>query len=50
MFYPFELKFDKNKELHTFDFTLECPGINQGKLVQKKDFTKLFELAQERLG
>jgi len=49
-FYPFELKFDKDKLLHIFDFTLECPGINQGKVVQEKDFKKLFELAQERLG
>ena len=50
MFYPFELKFDENKRLHDFDFTLECPGINQGKLMGEKDFKKLFELAQESLG
>jgi Fe-S-cluster containining protein len=50
MFYPFELKFDQNSELHTFDFTLECPRINQGKVVRKTDFRKLFELARERLG
>ena len=50
VFYPFELKFEKDKLLHIFDFTLECPGINQGKVVQEKDFKKLFELAQERLG
>jgi Fe-S-cluster containining protein len=50
VFYPFELKFDKNKEKHIFDFTLECPGINQGKLISEEDFKKLFELAQEKLG
>ena len=49
MFYPFELKFDEDKELYNFDFTLECPGINQGKVFQEKDFKKLFKLAQERL-
>ena len=49
-FYPFELKFDEKKRLHNFDFTLECPGINQGKLIGEKDFKKLFKLAQESLG
>ena len=49
-FYPFELKFDEKKGLHNFDFTLECPRINQGKLIGEKDFKKLFELAQESLG
>ena len=49
-FYPFELKFDLNKETHVFDFTLECPAINQGKVLSQKDFEKLFALAQKRLG
>ena len=48
-FYPFELKFDETKGLHNFDFTIECPGINQGRVFQEKDFKKLFKLAQERL-
>ena len=48
MFYPFELKFDADKGLYIFDFTFECPRINQGKVFQEKDFKKLFELAQER--
>ncbi len=48
-FYPFELKFDEDKGLHNFDFTLECPGINQGKVFHKKDFKNLFKLAQENL-
>ena len=48
-FYPFELKFNEAKELHNFDFTMECPGINQGKIFHRKDFKKLFELAQESL-
>jgi len=49
MFYPFELKFNEDQRLHNFDFTLECPGINQGKVQHKKDFKKLFDQAQERL-
>jgi uncharacterized protein len=48
-FYPFELKFDKGKKLHVFDFTLECPGIGQGKEFRKIDFQGLFDLAQERM-
>ena len=48
-FYPFELKFDEKKGLNNFDFTFECPGINQGKLIGEKDFKKLFKLAQESL-
>jgi Fe-S-cluster containining protein len=48
-FYPFELKFDKYKQLHVFDFTLECPGIGQGKDFSIIDFENLFDLAQERL-
>ena len=50
MFYPFELKYKDSKESHSFDFTVECPGINQGKLMNKIDFEGLFRLAQERLG
>ncbi len=49
MFYPFELKFNENRKSHSFDFTFECPGINQGKLLSKADFKRLFEAAQERL-
>jgi len=49
MCYPFELKFDEDKEMYNFDFTIECPGINQGKFLGKTDFKKLFGLAQERL-
>ncbi len=50
VFYPFELKFDEDRNLHVFDFTVECPGINQSKGLGEKDFKKLFELAQEKLG
>ena len=32
-FYPFELKFDQDKDQHVFNFTLECPGINKGKII-----------------
>lgn len=49
MFYPFELKFNQNKELYSFDFTLECPGTGQGKFMDETDFEKLFRLAKERL-
>ena len=49
MFYPFELKFTENKQSHSFDFTVECPGINQGNVLTKTDFKRLFDAAQERL-
>ncbi len=48
-FYPFELKFDQDKGLHVFSFTLECPAINKGKVMVKRDFEALFLLAEERL-
>jgi Fe-S-cluster containining protein len=48
-FYPFELKFDKDKQLHVFDFTVECPGIGQGKDFSISDFERLFLLALETL-
>ena len=48
-FYPFQLTFDKEKEMHVFDFTFECPGIIKAKFSMQKDFEKLFALAQERL-
>ena len=48
-FYPFELKFDPGKDLHVFDFTLECPAISKGKIMTLKDFEELFALAKERL-
>ncbi len=49
MFYPFELKFNEEEQMHVFDFTSECPAIGQGNSFCKKDFEKLFELAKERL-
>ena len=48
-FYPFELKFDLDKNQHVFDFTVECPGITRGKTMSMKDFEELFLLAQEKL-
>jgi Fe-S-cluster containining protein len=48
-FYPFQLTYDLDKEKHVFDFTLECPAINQGKPFGKKEFEKLFELARKIL-
>jgi len=49
IFYPFELEFNSDKGMHNFNFTVECPGISQGKVFQEKDFKRLFKLAQERL-
>lgn len=46
-FYPFELV-DQINKIHKFCFTDECPGINQGKLLDKKYFSGLFELAKNR--
>lgn len=48
-FYPFELKFNSDKDQHVFDFTVECPGISKGRIIARKDFEALFLLAQERL-
>lgn len=48
-FYPFELKFEVDKNQHVFDFTVECPGINKGRMMCKRDFEELFSLAQQRL-
>jgi Fe-S-cluster containining protein len=48
-FYPFELKFDQEKDQHVFDFTLECPAMGKGKMMTRKVFEELFLLAQERL-
>ncbi len=48
-FYPFELKFDADKDLHVFDFTFECPAIGKGKTLTRKDFEEMFLLAQEKL-
>jgi uncharacterized protein len=48
-FYPFELNFDQDKDLHVFNFTFECPGIGKGKMLIRKDFEELFLLARERL-
>lgn len=48
-FYPFELKFDANRDVHVFTATSECPMIGQGKQLSKNDFKVLFKLAEERL-
>ena len=48
-FYPFELKFDQNKNTHIFSFTPECREIGKGKLLTKKYFKELFLLAKEKL-
>ena len=48
-FYPFELRFDQNKETYIFNYTLECPRIGTGKTFSIKDFEELFLLAKLRL-
>ena len=48
-FYPFELRFEKDKRTHVFSFTLECPGICKGSLMTKKHFEELFMVARESL-
>ena len=48
-FYPFELRFNECEKVHVFDFTLECPGINQGQTWSQQEFKKLFQLAKERM-
>jgi Fe-S-cluster containining protein len=48
-FYPFELKFDADKDTHIFTATPECPMIGQGKQITEKDFEALFSLAEQLL-
>jgi Fe-S-cluster containining protein len=48
-YYPFELKFDQDKESYVFSYTLECPTIGRGKTLSGKDFEELFLLAKQRL-
>lgn len=48
-FYPFELKFEQEQNRHVFGFTIECPGINKGRLMVRKDFEEMFSLAQKKL-
>lgn len=48
-FYPFELKFNPQLDKHTFNHTLECPGVNQGAVMHEEDFLELFLLATKKL-
>ncbi|MDR0372954.1 MAG: YkgJ family cysteine cluster protein [Nitrososphaerota archaeon] len=49
-FYPFDLRFNPDRGIYVFNYTLECPAINKGgKLIVKQDFELLFLLAEERL-
>ncbi|MCW3999141.1 MAG: YkgJ family cysteine cluster protein [Candidatus Bathyarchaeota archaeon] len=48
-FYPFELRFDPDRGIHVFSYTQECPTINKGKTLGKKDFEALYLLAKQRL-
>ena len=49
-YYPFELRFNSERGIHVFNYTLECPVINkEGKRMVKQDFERLFLLAEERL-
>ena len=47
-FYPFDLKFDQKSQVYAFDFTLECPSIDNGDTWEKKDFSELFMLAKQK--
>jgi uncharacterized protein len=47
-FYPFELRKTK-PQMYEFFSTEECPGVNKGKNLGKRYFTRLFKLAKERL-
>ncbi len=47
-FYPFGLETDQNQ--NKFFFTRECPGIGKGKTIEKRDFQKLINLANNRIG
>jgi Fe-S-cluster containining protein len=42
MFYPFELKFDDDKDLHVFEFYAECPTIGTGKVLRRKRFQEVI--------
>lgn len=46
-FYPFEL-INRINGGYEFLFTDECPGINQGEILEKKYFKNLFEIANKR--
>lgn len=48
-FYPFELKHSQDQKTHIFSYTQECPTINKGKPMTKKDFQELFLLAKEKI-
>ena len=47
-FYPFELTGSKDQE-HVFLCTKECPGIGEGKLLEKEYFENLFRQACDKL-
>ena len=46
-FYPLELV-DQINDKYKFSFTEECPGINQGIILDKQYFNNLFELAKTK--
>ena len=46
-FYPFELKVS-NSGNPVFLYTEECPGINNGRLLNKDYFRKMFRLARAK--
>jgi Fe-S-cluster containining protein len=45
-FYPFGV--ETNQNIEVFYSTDECPGIGNGKLMRKRDFKKLKDLAETR--
>jgi Fe-S-cluster containining protein len=45
-FYPFELSRSRDQK-HVFLYTKECPGMGEGKLLEKEYFEGLFRQARK---
>jgi uncharacterized protein len=46
-FYPFGLETIRCQK--AFYFTIECPGIGEGKVMRERDFSQLLGLAEDRV-
>jgi len=46
-FYPIELKNSQNGKPE-FLYTNECPGVGKGRVLQERDFKRLFQLAHAK--
>ncbi len=47
-FYPFGLETEQHQK--RFFFTKECPGVGKGKKIEERNFQKLLNLANSRIG